>query len=134
MAAMAKKRLDLIEANYTYRTETKQPLRLGRVDLRINQEEELQNGKKLFNVGISNFNPDLEIGYIQMADRKYVEDALKINTIQFVDYVMIDPDYRDKFSCEIVVDEDFDNMRFISPGNAALVVVDVLGREYFVKV
>lgn len=132
--AMSKKRLDLIEANYLYKSETKEPLRLGRVSVRINQEEELQNGKKLFNIGITAFDPDIEIGYIQLNDRKYVEDALTINTLQFIDYVMIDPDYRDEFSCEIVVEDDFENMRFISPGNAAIVVVDVLGREYFAKV
>ena len=131
--AMAKKRLDLIEANYTYRSETKQPLRLGRVNVRKNYEEELQNGKKVFSCAITAFDPDIEIGYIQFADRPYVEDALYSDTLQFIDYVMIDPDYRDNFACEIVVEEGFDNMRFISPGNAAMVVVDVLGREYFVK-
>ncbi|MBQ0040879.1 MAG: site-specific DNA-methyltransferase [Clostridiales bacterium] len=131
--AMAKKRLDLIEANYTYRSETKQPLRLGRVKLKKNMEEELQNGKKALSCAITAFDPDIEIGYIQFADRQYVKEALATNTLQFIDYVMIDPDYRDKFACEIVVEEGFDNMRFISPGNAAMVIVDVLGREYFVK-
>lgn len=131
--AMAKKRLDLIEANYTYRSETRQPLRLGRVSLNLHREELLQNGKKMYNYGISAFDPEIEIGYIQLADRQYVEDALNTNTLQFIDYVMIDPDYRDSFSCEIVVENDFDNMRFISPGNAAIIVVDVLGREYFVR-
>lgn len=132
--AMAKKRLDLIEANYSYRTENKMPVRLGRVNLSINQKEELQNGKLLYNCGISAFDPDIEIGYIQLTDRKYVEEALENNTLQFVDYVMIDPDYRDHFSCEIVIEEDFNNMRFITPGNAAMVVVDVFGREYFVRI
>ena len=130
--AMAKKRLDLIEANYTYRTETEQPLRHGRVVVGI-QQEELQNGKKMFCCSIDAFEPDIEVGYIQLNDRKYVEDALNTNTLQFVDYVMIDPDYRDNFSCEIVVEEDFDNIKFISPGKAAIIVVDVLGKEYFVS-
>ena len=131
--AMAKKRLDLIESNYIYRSETRQPLRLGRVSLNLHREEILENGKKMYNYGISAFDPDIEIGYIQMTDRQYVEEALDTNTLQFIDYVMIDPDYRDVFSCEIVVEDDFDNLRFISPGNAAIIVVDVLGREYFVR-
>ena len=131
--AMAKKRLDLIEANYTYRTETDQPMRQGRVVASINQAEELQNGKKMYSVRIDAFDPDIELGYIQMNDRKYVEDALATNTLQFIDYVMVDPDYRDKFSCEIVVEDRFDDIKFLSPGNAAIVVVDVLGREYFVS-
>ena len=132
--AMAKKRLDLIEANYIYITENNLPLRLGRVIIDINQEEELQNGKKLFNIGIKSLDPDIEMGYIQLSDREFVDDALRINTLQFIDYVMIDPDYRDGFSCEIVVEDNFDDMRFISPGNAAIIVVDVLGREYFTRV
>lgn len=132
--AMAKKRLDLIEANYTYRSETEHPLRQGRVVASINQEEELQNGKKMFSCRIDAFDPDIEIGYIQMNDRKYVEDALATNTLQFVDYVMIDPDYNGKFSCEIVVEDEFDDIKFLSHGNAALVVVDVLGKEYFTTI
>ena len=132
--AMAKKRLDLIEANYTYRSETERPLRQGRVVASINQEEELQNGKKMFSCSIGAFDPDIEIGYIQLNDRKYVEDALASNTLQFVDYVMIDPDYNGKFSCEIVVEDGFDDIKFLSHGNAALVVVDVLGKEYFTTI
>lgn len=132
--AMAKKRLDLLESNYTYRTDTEQPLHMGRVGIEYNNIDQLENGKKLYDIGIKDFVPEIDTGYIQYNDRKYVEDALTINTIQFIDYVMIDPDYRDEFSCEIVVDKDFNNMRFISPGNAAIIVVDVLGKEYFVKI
>ncbi len=132
--AMAKKRLDLIEANYVYRTETEQPLRQGRVVVGVNQVEELQNGKKMYSCSIDGFDPDIELGYIQLNDRKYVEDALATNTLQFIDYVMVDPDYRDRFSCEIVVEEGFEDIKFLSHGNAAIVVVDVLGREYFANI
>ena len=132
--AMAKKRLDLIESDYLYRAEDRLTLRPGRVGLRLNSSEELENGKYWLSYGIERFEPDIEIGYIQMNDRKYVEDALENDTIQFIDYVMIDPDFEGGFSCEITVEEGFDNMRFISRGRAALVVVDVLGREYFVRI
>ena len=129
--AMAKKRLDLIESNYIYRTENDDPLRKDKVAIEIHQLEELENGKKLYNIGIGAFTPEVEIGYIQMNDRKYVVEALNSDSLQFIDYVMIDPDYRGDFSCEIVVEKDFDNMRFLSNGNAAAIVVDVLGKEYF---
>lgn len=132
--AMAKKRLDLIEANYTYRTETEQPLRQGRAVIGVNQIEELENGKKMYSCSVEGFDPDIELGYIQLNDRKYVEDAMSTNTLQFIDYIMIDPDYRDKFSCEIVVENDFNDIKFLSHGNAAVVVVDVLGREYFANI
>ena len=131
--AMAKKRLDLIESNYVYRTETEQPLRLGRVKLNQKQADELENGKKLFEYEVVAFDPEIEIGYIQLNDRKFVEDALYNDSLQFIDYIMIDPDFRDEFSCEIVFEKDFDSLKFISHGNAAIIVVDVLGKEYFVK-
>ncbi len=130
--AMAKKRLDLIEADYIYRTENGMTLRLGRLDLELKQKEELENGKCLFNYSVKRFDPEIEIGYIQMNDRRYVEEALTNDTIQFIDYVMIDPDYSGTFSCEIV-SEDFENIRFLSRGNAAVIAVDVFGREYFIR-
>ena len=132
--AMEKKRLDLLEANYIYKTETRQPLRLGHVKLKENRQDELENGKKIFEYSIIAFDPEIEMGYIQLNDRDFVEEALKSNSLQFIDYVMIDPDYRDSFSCEIVVEKDFDNIKFISHGNAAMIVVDVLGKEYFVRI
>lgn len=131
--ALAKKRLDLIEANYTYRAEDAMTLRLGKVGLKLKQRDELENGKCLFNYSISSFEPDIEIGYIQINDRKFIQDALTNDTMQLVDYVMIDPDYRESFKCEIVEEKDFDNIRFLSRGNAALIVVDVFGKEYFVR-
>ena len=131
--AMAKKRLDLIEANYIYRTENKQPLRLDRVKLNVKHADELENGKKLFEYEVVAFDPEIEIGYIQLNDRKFVENALSNNSLQFIDYIMVDPDYRDEFSCEIVFEKDFDSIKFISHGNAAIILVDVLGKEYFVR-
>ena len=131
--AMAKKRLDLLEANYIYKTETKQPLRLGHVKLNKVHEDELENGKKIYEYSVIAFDPEIEMGYIQLNDRDYVEDALRTDALQFIDYVMIDPDYRDSFSCEIVLEKDFDNIKFISHGNAAMIIVDVLGKEYFVR-
>lgn len=131
--SMAKKRLDLIESNYLYKTETKQPLRLDRVMLRKKQVVELDDNKKLFEYEIVAFDPEIEIGYIQLNDRKFVENALVGNSLQFIDYVMIDPDFHEEFSCEIVSEKDFDSIKFISRGNAAVIVVDVLGKEYFVR-
>lgn len=131
--AMVKKRLDLIESNYIYRTETERPLRLGRVRLNQKHCDELENGKKLFEYEVVAFDPEIEIGYIQINDRKFVENAMYDNSLQFIDYIMIDPDYRDEFSCEIVFEKDFDSLKFISHGNAAVIVVDVLGKEYFVR-
>lgn len=133
-AGMAKKRLDLIEADYSYRAEDRQTLRTGRVQLELVQKDELENGKSLFCYRIAAFDPDIETGYIQLNDRKYVEESLTNDTIQFIDYVIIDPDFRGDFSCETVVEEDFDHIRFLSHGNAAIIVVDIFGREYFVRI
>jgi len=132
--AMAKKRLDLIESDFVFRAEDRLTLRLGKLNMECKNADKLENGKSLYTYAVRSFEPDIETGYISYNDRKYVEEALTIDTKQFIDYVMIDPDYRGNFACEIIVEEDFDNIRFLSPGNIAFVVVDVFGREYFVKV
>ena len=46
---------------------------------------------------------------------------------------MIDPDYNGEFSAEISVTGNYDDIKFISRGNVAYIVVDIFGKEYLVK-
>ncbi len=45
-----------------------------------------------------------------------------------IDYIMIDPDYNGEFSAEISVTDNYDDIKFISRGNVAYIVVDILVR------
>lgn len=133
-ASMARKRLDSIESDYSYISNRDELRRVGRVVIDIKGRDELENGKSLFFCGISSIDLDLDIGHVPLKERSMVNAAAAGGSFGFIDYVMIDPEYRGEFSAEIIITRDFDDMRFISSGDAAMVVVDVFGREYFVRV
>ena len=101
--------------------------------IKIVREDELENGKKLCYAKLMAFRPELEIGYVQHKDRDLLEAACRSNPESLIDYIMIDPDYTGEFSAEISVTDDYDDIRFISRGNVAYIVVDVFGKEYLVK-
>lgn len=131
--SMARKRLDSIESDYSYLSNRNELRRVGRLSVELRGRDELENGKSLYNCSISGLELDLDIGHIPLKERSTVNAAADNNPLGFIDYVMIDPEYRGEFSAEIIVAEEFDNIRFISSGDAALIAVDVFGREYFVR-
>jgi len=131
--SMAKKRLDFAGAGYDYCTQSGRDYRLGMADIDVMSEEHLENGNTLMRCRLTRFEPDIEMGYIQLNDREFAEDALKSDPTQFVDYIMADPDYNGSFTCGFVQKENFNDISFISHGSAAFIIVDVFGREYFVR-
>lgn len=130
---MAKKRLDLCNANYMYYGDgTADPYKKG-ADITIMRSDELENGKKLCHAMLTAFKPEIEMGYVQLKDREVLENAVRENPETLIDYIMIDPDYDGNFSAELTVTENFDDMKFISRGNIAYILVDVFGKEYLIK-
>ena len=62
-----------------------------------------------------------------------LQNACKSSPESLIDYIMIDPDYNGEFSAEISVTDNYDDIKFISLGNVAYIVVDIFGKEYLVK-
>lgn len=128
-----KKRLDNCESNYLfYGNGEARPYRTDAI-IKIERADELENGKKLCHAKLMAFRPELEIGYVQHKDRELLQNAWKSTPEAFIDYIMIDPDYNGEFSAEISVTENYDDIKFISRGNVAYIVVDIFGKEYLVK-
>lgn len=130
---MAKKRLDLCNANYKYYGDgTAVPYKRG-ADINIMRSDELENGKKLCHAMLTSFKPEIEMGYVQLKDRELLENAVRDNPETLIDYIMVDPDFDGEFSAELTITDNFDDMKFISRGNIAYIIVDVFGKEYFIK-
>lgn len=128
-----KKRLDNCESNYLfYGNGEARPYRTDAI-IKIERADELENGKKLCHAKLMAFRPELEIGYVQHKDRELLQNACKSTPEALIDYIMIDPDYNGEFSAEISVTENYDDIKFISRGNVAYIVVDIFGKEYLVK-
>ena len=129
----AKKRLDACESNYLfYGNGVERPYRADAI-IKIERADELENGKKLCHAKLMAFRPELEIGYVQHKDRELLQNACKSSPESLIDYIMIDPDYNGEFSAEISVTDNYDDIKFISRGNVAYIVVDIFGKEYLVK-
>lgn len=129
----AKKRLDACESNYLFYGNGEDcPYRADAI-IKIERADELENGKKLCHAKLMAFRPELEIGYVQHKDRELLQNACKSSPESLIDYIMIDPDYNGEFSAEISVTDDYDDIKFISRGNVAYIVVDIFGKEYLVK-
>lgn len=129
----AKKRLDACESNYLfYGNGVERPYRADAI-IKIERADELENGKKLCHARLMAFRPELEIGYVQHKDRELLQNACKSSPESLIDYIMIDPDYNGEFSAEISVTDNYDDIKFISRGNVAYIVVDIFGKEYLVK-
>lgn len=131
-----RKRLDSIEENFIVRSNQGRQWQLGKVEISCKNSEILQNGKSFNEYFVSSFEPDIETGYIQLNDRKYVNETLISNRLNLIDYIMVDPDYTsdEGFNSEILYKDDFDSMKFITRGNVAFIIVDVFGREYFYRI
>lgn len=131
--SMTKKRLDLKGADFVYSTESGKNLNIEGIEIDCLGKDMLENGKMLCKYRVSNFEPDIDLGYIQLRDRAYVQEALERDTMQFIDYIMVDSDYNGSFSCTDIFDEDYNNMAVVARDITAFIAVDVFGKEYFYK-
>lgn len=132
--SIAKKRLDAVQANYFHLAPAGESRYHEGLRMKMKSCEELENGKKLYVYSVGEFNPDVDYGHIPLKDRGEVERLFRENPLYFIDYIMIDPDHHEIFSAEMNLDRDFDNIRFLSRGDAAFVAVDIFGKEYYFNV
>ncbi|HHW95089.1 MAG TPA: site-specific DNA-methyltransferase [Mogibacterium sp.] len=131
--SMTKKRLDLKGADYIYNSEEGNNLSFEGLDIECISCDTLESGKLLCKYMIKNFEPDIEFGYIQLRDCEIVKEALLNDTMQFIDYVMVDSDYNGRFSCTDIFDENYDNITVVSKDITAFIVVDIFGKGYFIR-
>ena len=74
--------------------------------------------------------PDIDTGSIQLSDRKYIDEALRSDRLQFADHILIDVDYDGKFYCDCVFGGDLNDVIFKAGDNFRAIVTDVFGKEY----
>jgi hypothetical protein len=129
-AAMSRRRLKKVGADFVFTRLEESAERSGRADIEVLSRDSLEDGRSLYKCRLKDFVPDIDTGSIQMKDRRFVEEALRADRIQFADHVMIDPDYDGTFESKYIFDAGADSISFISGGNFAAVVVDRFGREY----
>ena len=102
----------------------------GRIDIEVRESLPLENGGRLLKLAVTGFVPDIDIGYIQKNDRLHVENALREDPVQLLDYIMIDNDYDGQFICRNLTEEVAGDIVVIAPGRVRIKAVDVFGREY----
>lgn len=129
--AMTKKRLVSMEAGFDYYSTSNDIHRKNRTFFEIRNCDALENGKSLYSYALTKFEPDLDIGHVPMKERELVSNLEDDDIMSLIDYIMVDPYYNGEFSAEMIVESDYDSIRFISRGNIAFIVVDIFGREYF---
>ena len=132
--SIARKRLDMRESDYVFLSNRDELRRVGRLSMNLKVRDRLENGKSLLTFEVSGFEPELDIGHIPLKERAEVRRIAEADGMRLLDYIMIDPAYNGAFSAEHIISEGFDEIRFISKGNFAVIAVDVFGREYFMKV
>jgi site-specific DNA-methyltransferase (adenine-specific) len=127
--SMARKRLmkrDAAFRSYDLSTEGS----AGRIDVTVREEQHLESGGRLIRAAVTDFVPDIDTGYIQTRDRQYIEDAIKDDPQQLIDYIMIDNDFSGEFRCRSIIEAPEEELNVITQGRAAVIAVDVFGREY----
>ena len=127
--SMARKRLmkrDAAFRSYDLSTEGS----AGRIDVTVREEQHLESGGRLIRVAVTDFVPDIDTGYIQTRDRQYIENAMKDDPQQLIDYIMIDNDFSGEFRCRSIIEAPEEEFTVITQGRAAVIAVDVFGREY----
>ncbi len=129
-AAMSRKRLKKAGAEFRFIKETEDAVRSGRADISIVSKDKLSDGRYLYKCRLTDFVPDIETGSIRMKDRAFVDEAIKSDSLQFADHVMVDPDHDGHFKCRYIFDLKTEEISFISNGRPALAVVDIFGKEY----
>ena len=89
----------------------------------------LENSK--YTCKVNQFRPEIDYGHIPLKDRDL---AMKIGIEapeQYIDHVMVDPDYDGTFRGRHLISETPSQFQFQSNGNYAIILVDVFGKEYF---
>lgn len=127
--SLARKRLTRIGAEFG----SNEPAAIGnygRIDLTVTDEQRLENGGRLLKFRITDFAPEIDTGYIQTRDREYIEEAVKSDPLQLIDYLMIDNEYESAFRCRELIEDTYGDIVIISPDRCRIVAVDVFGREY----
>ena len=127
--SMARKRLmkrDSAFRSYDLSTEGS----AGRIDVTVRDVQHLESGGRLIRAAVTGFVPDIDTGYIQVRDRGYIEDAMAEDPQQLIDYIMIDNDFSGEFRCRSIIEVPEEEFTVITQGRAAVIAVDVFGREY----
>jgi site-specific DNA-methyltransferase (adenine-specific) len=101
-----------------------------RLNVTVSESQTLENGGRLLRLKITDFAPEIDTGYIQKNDRQHIENTLREDPVQLLDYVMIDNDYSGRFVCRNLTEDLSGDIIVIAPGAVRLVAVDVFGREY----
>lgn len=129
---MVRKRLD--DAEYVYCRQSDENVYVKNdgisMEFVLEEKDELESGKSLYRYSLKSFVPNIDIGHIKLSERVGLQELMDADGRCFVDYIMIDTCYDGSFKPEILKKEDFDDIKFISRGDAAFIVVDVFGREY----
>ncbi len=102
----------------------------GRIDVTVIDKQDLESGRRMLKLKITDFVPDIDVGYIQNRDRGYIEEAVTGDPVQLIDYVMADTDYSGTFRCCELIDSVGNEIVILAPGKVRLIAVDVFGREY----
>lgn len=125
-----RKRLEALEGTYDYfrqRTGNK----YGWFSVEVEDSVPLENGKNMYTCKVNQFRPEIDYGHIPLKDRDL---AMKIGIEapeQYIDHVMVDPDYDGTFRGRHLISETPSQFQFQSNGNYAIILVDVFGKEYF---
>ena len=122
--SLARKRLMHTDSRFEFRTSGDYKAVTGRATVTAWQCEELEDGRLLLKCGIEEFKPDIETGYIQVNDRKFIEDAIENDTFQLIDYVIV------RGSDLSLIEDDFDNMTLMCEPDASIIIFDVFGMAY----
>ena len=125
-----RKRLEAREGTYDYfrqRTGNK----YGWFSVEVEDSVPLENGKNMYTCKVNQFRPEIDYGHIPLKDRDL---AMKIGIEapeQYIDHVMVDPDYDGTFRGRHLISETPSQFQFQSNGNYTIILVDVFGKEYF---
>lgn len=128
----AKKRMDAISSNYCFYKSGDDGYHTG-AEIELVDLEELESGKRLYRFRLRDFSPEIDYAHISSAEEDLVRSMSQDDPFAFIDYIMIDTGYNGSFAAEMTVTDGFDNIRFISNGNIAFIVVDVFGKEYLIN-
>ena len=128
--SMARKRLVHSGADFEFIQNDGEAREHGRISLIVSEAQDLESGRRLLKCKLDEFVPDIETGYIQTADRKYIEEVIEQDPMQLVDHIIV---YGED-GISSIIEDDFDDMTIVCDRNAEIVAVDVFGREYVAEI
>ena len=124
--SMARKRLNHTGGDFACVYMDEERIIPGRADITIKSTEALENGQQMIKCAVTDFVPDVDMGYIQNNDRQYVESALRGDTLQMIDYIIFDTGRGNS----VVREGGFDEILLMCDELAEATIVDVFGQEY----